>query len=245
MKKGKHILLALSSVLILGACSGGQSSSETDTSGSQEQTSQQESSTTESSQSSSEEEGSSSEEAQESSSDSNSSEEESSGSGSMSMGMNMNHKREGTPAPEDAAEAENPKYPVGSQAEIVDAHMEMMNGATATISGAYDTTLFTISFTPEGSEQPIEDHKWVVQEEVETEDGSPAEVGDTVLIHADHMEGMQGQTGEITGKQEGPAYMVDFQPTDGSEPFTNHKWVSENELQPIEEEQTSQSSENE
>jgi len=219
MEKGKHIILALSSVLVLGACSGGQNSSETDTSSNQEQIM-----------------------STEESSSSNSQSQGSSGSIGGSGSMNMNHKRQGSPAPEDAVEAENPKYPVGSQARIVDAHMQMMNGAVATISGAYDTTLFTITFTPEGSDQPIQDHKWVIQEEVETEDGSPAEVGDTVTIHADHMAGMQGQQGEITGKQEGPAYMVDFQPTNGSEPFTNHKWVSENELQPLEEGEGSQNS---
>lgn len=106
----------------------------------------------------------------------------------------------------------------------------------------HDTTLFTITFTPESSDQSIQDHKWVIQEEVETEDGNSAGVGDTVTIHADHMAGMQGQQGEITGKQEGPAYMVDFQPTNGSEPFTNHKWDSENELQPLEEGDNSQNS---
>jgi len=166
-----------------------------------------------------------------------------SGSGSMSMGMNMNHKRQGSPAPESMVAAEDPMYPVGSQALIADAHMEIMNGAIATISGAYDTTLYTVTFTPEDSNQPIEDHKWVVEEEVETEDGSQAEVGDTVILRADHMAGMNGQKAEITGKQEGPAYMVDFQPTDGSEPFTNHKWVSENELQPVEQGQESQNNE--
>lgn len=144
-----------------------------------------------------------------------------------------NHDREGSPAPENMIDAENPTYPVGSQALVTDdAHMEIMNGAIATISGAFDTTLYQVTFTPDGTDEPEEDHKWVVQEEIESEDNS-YEIGDSVVLHADHMEGMEGQIAVITGKESGTAYMIDFEPTDSSEPFTNHKWVSEDELEPI------------
>ncbi|GMA47121.1 YdhK family protein [Tetragenococcus muriaticus] len=50
---------------------------------------------------------------------------------------------------------------------------------------------------------------------------------------SDHMEGMQGQNAEITGIHEGPAYMINFEPNDGSKEFVNHKWVTEDELSPV------------
>lgn len=151
------------------------------------------------------------------------------------MDMEMEHNRH-EEEPEDMQDADSPEYPVGDEVEITDAHMDIMEGAAATISGAYDTTLYQVTFTPEDSDEPIEDHEWVVEEELTSEDDSnDYENGDEVTLTADHMSGMQGQTAEITGVQEGPAYMIDFEPNDGSEAFVNHKWVTEDELSPVNE----------
>lgn len=147
--------------------------------------------------------------------------------------MEMEHNRH-EEEPEDMQEAQDPKYPVGEDATVTDAHMEMMDGVTATISGAYDTTLYQVTFTPENSDEAIEDHKWVVKEEISSDDDSnDYEKGDEVTLTADHMEGMQGQNAEITGIHEGPAYMINFEPNDGSKEFVNHKWVTEDELSPV------------
>ncbi|MDN6639834.1 MAG: YdhK family protein [Tetragenococcus sp.] len=156
--------------------------------------------------------------------------------GDMDHGdMEMEHNRN-EEEPENMQDAEDPQYSVGDEVEITDAHMDIMEGVTATISGAYDTTLYQVTFTPEDSDEPLEDHKWVVDEEIESdEDTDEYETGDEVTLTADHMEGMQGQTAEITGVHEGPAYMIDFEPADGSEEFTNHKWVTEDELAPADE----------
>lgn len=158
-------------------------------------------------------------------------------SGHMNHGdMEMDHNRN-EDEPSDMQDASDPQYPVGDKVEVTDAHMDIMEGVTATISGAYDTTLYQVTFTPEGSDEPIEDHKWVVAEEMESDDDNEDyEEGDEVTLTADHMAGMQGQKAEITGVHEGPAYMIDFEPADGSEEFTNHKWVTEDELGPADEE---------
>ncbi|NRR75311.1 YdhK family protein [Tetragenococcus halophilus] len=55
---------------------------------------------------------------------------------------------------------------MGDKVEVTDAHMDIMEGVTATITGAYDTTLYQVTFTPEDSDEPMEDHKWVVAEEM-------------------------------------------------------------------------------
>lgn len=113
---------------------------------------------------------------------------------------------------------------------ITSDHMENMQGAQATIKGAYDTILYQVTFTPEGMAEPMKDHKWVVTEEIQSEPENLAE-GDEVTLLADHMTGMSGQKGTITGIHDGPAYMVDFEPTDGGEAFVNHKWLAEDELE--------------
>ncbi|AXY25491.1 hypothetical protein CL176_05470 [Suicoccus acidiformans] len=138
----------------------------------------------------------------------------------------MEHNRNET-KPINMTEVENPKYPVGSKVIITDAHMDIMQDVEAEVSGAYDTTLYTVTYD-DGS-MVMADHKWVVQEEIESANDS-YEIGDAVILKAQHMEGMEGQEAVITGKFRGPAYMVNFEPNDGSEPFTNHKWVSEIEI---------------
>lgn len=149
--------------------------------------------------------------------------------------MEMEHNRN-EEKPENMQDADNPEYPVGEKVKVTDAHMDIMEDVTATVSGAYDTTLYQVTFTPEGSDEPMKDHKWVVKEELESDsDSDDFEVGDKATLKADHMAGMQGQEAVITGTHDGPAYMIDFEPADGSEKFTNHKWVTEDELGPNEE----------
>ena len=136
--------------------------------------------------------------------------------------------------PEDLQEAENPTFDIGSQAIIETDHMEGMNGAEATIAGAYDTTVYTVSYTPTTGGEEVTDHKWVIHEELEDAGEAPLEPGTEVTLIADHMEGMDGATAEIDSAEETTVYMVDFIPTTGGEEVTNHKWVTESELSPVE-----------
>lgn len=146
----------------------------------------------------------------------------------MDMG-GMNHSSSGE-VPEDLAEAENPTYEVGSQAIIETDHMEGMKGAEATIVGAYDTTAYALTYTPTTGGEPVENHKWVIHEELENPGDLTLKPGDEATIAADHMEGMDGATATIDSIEDTTVYMVDFTPTTGGEPVTNHKWVTEEEL---------------
>lgn len=136
--------------------------------------------------------------------------------------------------PEDLEEAENPTYEVGSQAMIEAEHMQGMDGAEATISGAFDTTVYTVSYTPTNGGDPVEDHKWVVHEEFEDPGEAPLEPGDVAVMNASHMEGMEGATATIDSAEDTTVYMVDFITTDTEEEVQNHKWVTESELAPVE-----------
>lgn len=136
--------------------------------------------------------------------------------------------------PEDLKEAENPTYAVGSQAIIEAEHMQGMDGAEATISGAFDTTVYTVSYTPTNGEELVENHKWVIHEELEEPGEAPLEPGDEAVMNASHMEGMEGATATIDSAEKTTVYMVDFVTTDTEEEVHNHKWVTESELTPIE-----------
>lgn len=144
----------------------------------------------------------------------------------------MDHSSSGE-VPEDLADAEDPTYPVGSEAVINANHMKGMDGAVATIEGAYDTTVYTVTYTPTTGGEKVEDHKWVIHEEIENAEEQPYEQGDEVVLNADHMEGMQGATATIDSAEDTTAYMVSYQDTETGEEVTNHKWVTEEELSPV------------
>lgn len=145
----------------------------------------------------------------------------------------MNHSGS-SEVPEGLAEAENPTYPVGSKAIIHASHMSGMNGAEATISGAFDTTVYTVTYTPTTGGEPVEDHKWVIHEEIENAGDEPYQTGDEVVLNAEHMEGMKGATATIDSAEQTTVYMVDYTDTETGEKVTYHKWVTESELSPVE-----------
>ncbi|HZG73701.1 MAG TPA: YdhK family protein [Chondromyces sp.] len=143
----------------------------------------------------------------------------------------MNHSSTGE-VPEGLKEAENPTYEVGSQAMLETDHMKGMKGAEATIVGAYDTVAYVVSYTPTTGGERVENHKWVIHEEVKGAGEEKLAPGTEVTLAADHMEGMKGASAVIESAEETTVYMVDYTPTTGGEEVKNHKWVTENELSP-------------
>lgn len=153
-------------------------------------------------------------------------------SDSMEGMEGMDHS--GGEVPEGMVKAENPTYPVGNKVVINAAHMEGMNGAEATVSGAFDTTVYSVTYTPTTGGEPVENHKWVVQEELENAGGEPYKQGDEVVINAEHMEGMKGVTATIDTAEQTTVYMVDYTDEATGEEIKNHMWVTEDELSPAE-----------
>lgn len=147
--------------------------------------------------------------------------------------MEMNHSSSGD-VPEELKVAENPTYPVGSQAVMHTNHMKGMVGAVATIAGAYNTTVYSVSYTPTTGGDRVENHKWVIHEEIENAGDTPFTTGDEVILKADHMKGMDGAKAVIDSAEETTVYMVDFTNTETEKQVKNHKWVIESELSPTE-----------
>ncbi len=142
------------------------------------------------------------------------------------------HPVDGGAPPAGIEEAEDPTYPVGTEVILIADHMPGMDGATATISGAFDTTTYSVSYTPTDGGEPVTDHRWVVHEELVDPGEAPLPGGTKVVLNAEHMPGMQGATATIDYSTEETVYMVDLT-VDGMT-MTNHKWVTESEIQPAE-----------
>ncbi|SDH68917.1 Protein of unknown function [Alteribacillus persepolensis] len=145
----------------------------------------------------------------------------------------MDHSSSGE-VPEELADAQNPTYPVGSEAVMSANHMRGMDGAVAAIEGAYDTTVYMVTYTPAAGEEKVEDHKWVIHEEIENAGEQPYEQGDEVILEADHMEGMDGAAAVIDAAEDTTVYMVSYTDMETGEEVENHKWVTEDELSPVE-----------
>ncbi|WP_117169424.1 YdhK family protein [Paraliobacillus sediminis] len=145
----------------------------------------------------------------------------------------MNHSGSGE-IPDGLEESENPTYEVGSKAIIEADHMEGMKGSEATIASAFDTTVYTVSYTPTTGGEPVENHKWVIHEELEAPGDAPLETGTDVILNADHMDGMMNAKATIDSAEETTVYMVNYVPITGGEKVTNHKWITESELVSIE-----------
>ncbi len=143
----------------------------------------------------------------------------------------MDHPADGGPVPEGMTEAADPEYPVGSEVVLTADHMHGMDGATATIVGAYDTFTYAVSYTPTDGGDPVTDHKWVVQEEIENAGDERLADGTEVTLLADHMEGMKGATASIDFSTDETVYVVDYE-ADGMK-MTNHKWVVASEIKPV------------
>ncbi|MCJ7841407.1 YdhK family protein [Lederbergia sp. NSJ-179] len=158
--------------------------------------------------------------------------QESTDKGSNSSHDSMHHSSSGE-VPEGLKEAKAPKYTVGSQAIIETDHMKGMDGAEATIVGAYDTIAYVVSYKPTNGGEPVKDYKWVIQEEIADDVQEPVSPGTEVTLEADHMEGMKGATAEIESSEHTNVYMIDCKPSTGGEEVKNHKWVTANELGPV------------
>lgn len=75
----------------------------------------------------------------------------------------------------------------------------------------------------------MENHKWVIQEEIKDAGNKQLKPGSEVTLEADHMKGMKGAKATIDSAEKTTVYMVDYTPTGGKK-VKNHKWVTEDEL---------------
>ncbi len=138
------------------------------------------------------------------------------------------HHADGGPAPEGIAPAANPTYPVGTAVRLTADHMPGMQGVEATVSGAYSTYAYAVTYapTPEGTE-----HRWVVQEEIEGAGDARLPDGAEVRLAANHMPGMEGASATVDFSTDETVYMVDY--GSGDQRVENHKWVVESEMEPL------------
>ena len=145
-------------------------------------------------------------------------------------GGHEGHAADGGDPPEGITKAADPKFDVGATVVLSADHMPGMKDAEATVSGAFDTTTYSISYTPTDGGDPVKDHKWVVHEELKDPGKAPLKKGAKATVNAEHMPGMKGAEATIDSATDETVYMVDIK-TDEME-MTNHKWVVDSEMKP-------------
>src|SRR5699024_9268249 len=84
----------------------------------------------------------------------------------------MDHSRSGE-VTENLTVEEELTYPIGSEAVMYANHMEGMDGDVATIEGAYETTVYAVTYTPTTGGEKVENHKWVIHEEIKNAEEQP------------------------------------------------------------------------
>lgn len=67
---------------------------------------------------------------------------------------------------EEMAGAQEEPYQVGDEVELEAYHMPGMQGASATIDAAEDTTVYMVTYTDTETGDTIENHKWLTEEEL-------------------------------------------------------------------------------
>lgn len=139
------------------------------------------------------------------------------------------HQSSSSEMPSNLKVKENPTFVIGEEVVLKANHMSGMEGMTATVSGAYDTTAYAVSYISTNDQTKVKNHKWVIQEEIQNAKQEVYKVGDQVVLEADHMEGMKGTTAKIDAVSTSTVYTVDYISESGQK-IQNHKWVTEEEL---------------
>ncbi|KHF32902.1 hypothetical protein CM49_04894 [Paenibacillus sp. P1XP2] len=143
--------------------------------------------------------------------------------------MSMHHHSDSGEVPKGLREAEHPTYHVGDTVVIHAKHMAGMDGATGKVVGAYDTVAYSVTYTPTDGGKPVRNHKWVIQEEIK-DAGNQLGAGTERDIGSRSYGRHDGAQATIETADRTTVYMVDYIPTNGGAPVTNHKWVVEREL---------------
>lgn len=135
-------------------------------------------------------------------------------------------------APDYVKVADKPTYPVGSQVIINADHVPGMKGAKATIKGAYQTTVYMVSYIPKTVGDSVNNYKWVIHEEIANAKLAPYKPGEKVVLNVDHIKGMDGAGATIESAKQTTVYMVNYMDTRTGTEVENYQWVIEDELLP-------------
>lgn len=147
---------------------------------------------------------------------------------SMSSSMDMSMANMDSSLPTDLPNASQPKYAVGSKITVLATHMANMKGAKGTVAAAYDVKLYQVDYQPTNGGKKVTGHKWLTRDEFS--DKQDHQKGDMVTLTGDHMAGMKGAMATITKVENGPAYAINFEPTNGGKMVMNHKYLIESEI---------------
>ncbi|MGV3245005.1 YdhK family protein [Staphylococcus sp. 11261D007BR] len=134
-------------------------------------------------------------------------------------------------SPKDMESTDEGEFQSGDKVTITAGHMPGMKGAEATVKDAYKTYAYVVSYEPTNGDDKVNNHKWVVNEEIKDAPEDGFSKGDEVELEADHMPGMKGATATIDDVKDTTVYTVDYKSTEDGETVKDHKWMTGDELE--------------
>ncbi|WP_100489396.1 YdhK family protein [Sporolactobacillus pectinivorans] len=155
-------------------------------------------------------------------------------SSSMSHDMNRDHDQHAMSSdrdvPQDLVATMNPEFKKGSKVTLKTDHMSGMMNAKGTVAGVYTTNVYTVTYHPTNGGKVVRNHKWVIQQELQTHNKGLLKTGTKVNLNASHMPGMMGAEATIDSAKQTNIYMVNYTDTKTGKVIKSHKWVTEDEL---------------
>lgn len=154
-------------------------------------------------------------------------------SSSMSHDMNRDHDQHAMSdrdVPQGLVATMNPEFKKGSKVTLKTDHMSGMMNAKGTVAGVYTTNVYTVTYHPTNGGKVVRNHKWVIQQELQTHNKGLLKTGTKVKLNASHMPGMMGAEATIDSAKQTNIYMVNYTDTKTGKVIENHKWVTEDEL---------------
>ena len=140
----------------------------------------------------------------------------------------MKHNDE-SKVPEGMKSTNEGEFKVGDKVTITGAYARYER-CRSYCKGAYKTYAYVVSYKPTNGNEKVNNHKWVVNEEIKDAPKDGFSKGDTVKLEASHMSGMKGATVNIDNVKKTTVYVVDYKSKDNGKIIKNHKWMTGNEL---------------
>ncbi|WP_375179307.1 YdhK family protein [Enterococcus rotai] len=122
-----------------------------------------------------------------------------------------------------------PRFQLNDIVTLSAGYMPGMQGTKGTVTAAYDTQAYTVTYQPTNGERLVVNYKWITQEEIVDSENEPLSDGKMVLLDAAHQVGMEGARAVIESSVETTVYVVE--PISASDQVLDQQvWLIEEDL---------------
>ncbi|GLB46402.1 hypothetical protein WR164_03810 [Philodulcilactobacillus myokoensis] len=121
--------------------------------------------------------------------------------------------------------ARHPKFKVNSKVYLETGARKYMRHSHAKVVGVYRSKLYEVNYRPKHRKHVIRHYHWLVYKQI----SGHLRRGAHVRLKSNYGH-MRSAYATIIDINNGPAYMVNYRPTNGGYVIKNYKWLSQSEL---------------